>query len=50
MLLTLVFASALFFAGVTSSFRMRTARLLLLVAAVVLIGYAASQLATLPVT
>jgi hypothetical protein len=48
-LLTLVFASALFFAGVTSSFRMRFARILMLVGATVLIAYAAARLADYPV-
>ena len=48
-LLTLVFASALFFAGVTSSFRMRFARILMLVGATMLIAYAAARLADYPV-
>jgi hypothetical protein len=48
-LLTLVFASALFFAGVTSSFRMRLPRILLLIGATLLIAYAAARLVELPV-
>jgi hypothetical protein len=48
-LLTLVFASALFFAGVTSSFRMRLPRILMLVGSTLLIAYAAGRLVELPV-
>lgn len=48
-MLTLVFASALFFAGVTSSFRLRFPRILLLTGAALLIAYAAGRLVELPV-
>lgn len=48
-LLTLLLASALFFAGVTTSFRVRTARLLLLACASVAIALALSRIATMPV-
>jgi hypothetical protein len=48
-LTTLLLASALFFAGITTSFRVRFAQLLLLVGAAVTIAYAASRLAELPV-
>ena len=49
MLTTLLLASALFFAGLTTSFRVRFAQLMLLTGSVVLIAYAASRLADLPV-
>jgi hypothetical protein len=42
-------AAALFFAGVTTSFKMQMARLLLLMFATVLIAYCLSRIATLPV-
>jgi len=48
-LTTLLLASALFFAGVTTSFRMRVPRLMLLAAAGLIIAYAASRLVTLDV-
>lgn len=48
-LMTLLFASALFFAGVTSSFRMRLARVMMLAGATLLVAYAAGQLARFPV-
>jgi hypothetical protein len=48
-LTTLLLATALFFAGVTTSFRVRTARLLLLASAVLVIAGAAARLADLPV-
>jgi hypothetical protein len=48
-LTTLLLASALFFAGVTTSFRMRVPRLMLLAAAGLTIAYAASRLVTLDV-
>jgi hypothetical protein len=48
-LITVLFASALFFAGVTTSFRQKFARLLLLLGAVLTIAYAAAQLSDLPV-
>jgi hypothetical protein len=47
-LTTLLLASALFFAGLTTSFRVRFARLLLLFGASMLIAYAASRLVNLP--
>lgn len=47
-LLTLMLALALFFAGVTTSFRLRFARLFLLAGAIVTVGYAAARLAALP--
>ena len=47
---TLLFASALFFAGITTSFRLTLPRLVLLAAAVLTIAYAASRVATLDVT
>ena len=47
--LTLILAGALFFAGVTTSFRWSFARVILLGGSVVLIAYAASQLVDLPV-
>ena len=49
-LTTLLLASALFFAGLTTSFRVRFAQLLLLAGSTVLIGYAAARLSGLPVT
>ena len=49
-LLTLLLASALFFAGVTTSFKLELARLLLLGLAAVLLAYCISQIATLPTT
>jgi hypothetical protein len=48
-LTTLLFASALFFAGVTTSFRVRFARLLMLAGATLLIAYCASQLVEFPI-
>jgi len=48
-LTTLLLASALFFAGVTTSFRLRIPRLMLLAAAGLTIAYAASRLVTLDV-
>jgi len=48
-LMTLLLASALFFAGVTTSFRLRVPRLMLLAAAGLTIAYAASRLVTLDV-
>ena len=48
-LTTLLLASALFFAGLTTSFRVRFAQLMLLGGSVVLIAYAASRLADLPI-
>lgn len=48
--ITVLLATSLFFAGVTTSFRMRTARLMLLAAAGLAIAYSASLLAELPVT
>lgn len=47
--LTLLLAGALFFAGVTSSFRTRTVQLALLTLASVLIALTAGQLANLPI-
>ena len=47
-LTTLLFASALFFAGVTTSFRVRFARLLMLAGATLLIAYCASRLVEFP--
>ena len=49
-LTTLLLAAALFFAGVTTSFKMQMARLVLLMFAAVLIAYCLSRIATLPVT
>lgn len=49
-LLTVLLAAALFFAGVTTSFKMQMARLVLLMFATVLIAYCLSRIATLPVT
>lgn len=46
---TILLAAALFFAGVTSSFRYRPARTLLLVAAIGTVAVAASRLAGLPI-
>ena len=48
-LTTLLLASALFFAGVTTSFRVRFGQVLLLFGATLMIGYAASRLVDLPV-
>ena len=48
--ITLMLASALFFAGVTTSFKMHMARLVLISLAAVLIAYAISRIVTLPVT
>ena len=48
-LTTLLLASALFFAGITTSFRVRFAQLLLLTGSAVTIAYAASRLAELSV-
>lgn len=45
---TILLAAALFFAGVTSSFRYRPARVLLLLAAITTVAVAASRLADLP--
>ena len=46
----MLFASALFFAGVTTSFRQRTAQLLLILGAGITLVYCASRLVALPVT
>jgi len=48
-LTTLILASALFFAGLTTSFRVRFARVLLLTGASLLIAYAASRLVGLEI-
>jgi hypothetical protein len=48
-LTTLLFAVALFFAGVTSSFRYRSVRIILLIGAVAAIAFAAARLVTVPV-
>jgi hypothetical protein len=48
-LTALLLASALFFAGVTTSFRVRFPRLVLLLASALLIAYAASRVASLEV-
>jgi hypothetical protein len=48
-LTTLILASALFFAGLTTSFRVRFARVLLLTGSSLLIAYAATRLAELNV-
>jgi hypothetical protein len=48
-LTALMLASALFFAGVTTSFRVRLPRLVLLLAAGLMIAYAASRVSTLHV-
>jgi hypothetical protein len=48
-LTTLLLASALFFAGLTTSFRVRFARLLLLAAASLMVAYSASRLSELPI-
>jgi hypothetical protein len=48
-LTTVLLASAVFFAGLTSSFRVRFAQLLLLTGSSVLIAYAAVKLSDLPV-
>ena len=47
--ITVLLATSLFFAGVTTSFRMRTARLFLLATAGLTIAYSASLLVELPV-
>ena len=49
-LLTLLLAAALFFAGVTTSFKLELARLVLLGLSSVLLAYCISQIATLPVS
>jgi hypothetical protein len=49
-LTTVLLASALFFAGVTTSFRVRLPRLFLLAASGIIVAYAASRLTTLHVT
>jgi hypothetical protein len=49
-LVTVLFAASLFFAGVTTSFKLQAARLVLLMLAAVLIAYCLSKIATLPVT
>lgn len=46
---TIVLAVALFFAGVTASFRYRSARLLLIMLAILTLAFAATRLADLPV-
>jgi hypothetical protein len=48
-LTTLLLASALFFAGITTSFRVRFAQVLLLVGASLTLAYAASRLVDLPI-
>ena len=48
-LITVLFASALFFAGVTTSFRAPFARIFLIAAAGITIAYCASRLVDLPV-
>jgi hypothetical protein len=47
-LTTLILASALFFAGVTTSFRVRFARLVLIAGSALLVAYAAARLVDLP--
>jgi hypothetical protein len=49
-LVTVLLAAALFFAGVTTSFKMQLARLVLLTFSAVLIAYCLSQIMTMPVT
>ena len=49
-LLTVLLAAALFFAGVTTSFKLQMARLVLLTLAALLIAYCISRVATLPVS
>jgi hypothetical protein len=49
-LTTLLLASALFFAGLTTSFRVRGAQMLLLVGSGVLLAYAAARLVDAPVS
>ena len=49
MLTTILLAVALFFGGVTSSFRYKPARALLIVFALATIAVAASRLADLPI-
>jgi hypothetical protein len=46
---TIVLAVALFFAGVTASFRYRPARVLLIVLAILTLAFAATRLADLPI-
>jgi hypothetical protein len=46
---TILLAMALFFAGVTSSFRYRPARMLLVVAAIASVALAAVRMADLPI-
>jgi hypothetical protein len=48
-LTTLLLAAALFFSGLTTSFRVRLARVMLLGAASLTIAYAASRLIDLPI-
>jgi hypothetical protein len=48
-LTTLMFAVALFFAGVTSSFRFRSVRIVLLIGAVLAIALAAARLVDVPI-
>lgn len=47
--ITLTLAAALFFAGITGSFQVRVARLLLLAMASVVLAYSLAQMASLPV-
>ena len=49
-LITVLLAAALFFAGVTTSFKLQMARLVLITFAAVLIAYCISRIVTLPVT
>jgi len=49
-LLTLLLAASLFFAGVTTSFKLQLARMVLLTLAAVLIAYCISRITTLPVS
>ena len=49
-LITVLLAAALFFAGVTTSFKLQAARLVLLSFAALLIAYCISRVVTLPVT
>ncbi len=48
-LTTLLLAASLFLAGITTSFRVRTARVLLLAGAALVLAFAATRLVTLPV-
>ncbi len=48
-LTTVLFASALFFAGVTTSFRARLAQIMLIVASGITLAYCASRLVELPI-